>query len=360
MSDLFWSSIVEPLVAGNYVDQKLHFHNKRYVIINEESYVSLWAEDLLPKEHEKRVDWLYRAAKKRVKKIFASNDLNDRYDFKESDLHNAFRLINVIHDAVKLLHRNQTRESGERYFEHIFNVVVIALFELWWESLEEIITAYFHDTDEDTVTKIDDFVSFFLGRENERKHGEANILDVLENVAWNVKTLTKKDKREYLTPQDIEELSPYFFPNISLLTSFSHSTISDFERQLAQVPKEVLNKMGYFDAEEFIQHLKDKRNLDYFTHAQHYNYVLLLIKVADRIHNLRTEPLRNIKDVKKIKRKIEETENYFYPALQKPQHAKLLAALAREVEKLKKKVNTSEFVKADTTLMLAEQFVLGL
>ena len=70
----------------------------------------------------------------------------------------------------------------------------------------------------------------------------------------------------------------------------------------------------------------------YFKHIQKTGWQACVIKCADRLHNLRSLPCENEKDIAKIKRQINETQKFF-PTLF-PTIAKHHAKVAEQIEQL--------------------------
>ncbi len=138
-----------------------------------------------------------------------------------------FRKVMLAYRLSKYGHRNQMRETGERYFEHPKAVALILIQELKLQDRADIITtALLHDLQEDTFLLEWDDIEFIFG----------------ENVVRSVRALTKEEEKPY-------------------------------HEQLESAPADVL-----------------------------------LVKLSDRLHNLRT--LGGCTDKKKQKQLIETREKY--------------------------------------------------
>ncbi|OGN10220.1 MAG: hypothetical protein A3J46_05960 [Candidatus Yanofskybacteria bacterium RIFCSPHIGHO2_02_FULL_41_11] len=59
-------------------------------------------------------------------------------------------LVDFAYDLAKIGHVRQTRDTGERYFEHLRNVALILIDELKIHNYKMIIAALLHDSIEDT------------------------------------------------------------------------------------------------------------------------------------------------------------------------------------------------------------------
>lgn len=152
-------------------------------------------------------------------------------------------LIDFAYDLAKYGHKNQMRDSGSRYFEHIRAVTLILLKELEIFDSKVIISALLHDILEDSYILTKDRIRIIFGNK----------------VAGFVETLTKpkKDDVRFKTKQE---------------------------------------KLDW-----------------YFKNIKNASYEVKLIKLADRLHNTRT---LGFCSQEKQKRKIEETEKYFYTLIE--------------------------------------------
>jgi len=140
---------------------------------------------------------------------------------------------------AKYGHRNQTRDSGERYFEHVKGTALILIKEANVSDRDTIIIALIHDIDEESFMLTNDDIQHIFGRE-------------VSNA-------------------------------IALLTK-----VSAAERKTGATRKE----------EEYIEQV---RNADRKTK---------IVKLADRLHNL-----RDMKswDQKRKRKFVDETEKYILP-----------------------------------------------
>lgn len=218
------------------------------------------------------------------------------YEFQglsEQDITEKMHLINVSYSLAKLAHRNQIREWGEDYFkDHILAVMKIYLDELRGDSLEWVLTAFFHDCPEDTE-KVDLYV---IGKV------------IGQQVAHNVDYLTKPWYEYYLTP---EQKDAY---------------------ELLQTPQERKSFLKPLKAT-----IKPILVQAYFQKMRAWaNDTTILIKAADRIHNLRTLP----DDARWIEEYIIETEQYIVPLLEERNMTLPIMLIQRELAKLKLRLHT--------------------
>ena len=158
-----------------------------------------------------------------------------RQKFWEEDVEKIMLALRL----VKYGHRNQTRDSGERYFEHVKGTALILIKEANVSDRDTIIIALIHDIDEESFMLTNDDIQHIFGRE-------------VSNA-------------------------------IALLTK-----VSAAERKTGATRKE----------EEYIEQV---RNADRKTK---------IVKLADRLHNL-----RDMKswDQKRKRKFVDETEKYILP-----------------------------------------------
>ena len=171
-------------------------------------------------------------------------------------------------EVARVAHLHQTRISWEPYITHPISVAKIINEELEFEweyskKINLIIIWLLHDVLEDST------FSFEYLRER-----------FWDNIANSVKKLTKPKLNNFL---NIEE-------------------------------KNELKKLNFIEKEKYFQSIKKKlklrRNKKYFSHLIKLERNILFVKVADRIHNLRTLTLKNYSK-EKIQFKIKEVEKYF-------------------------------------------------
>ncbi|OIP79059.1 MAG: hypothetical protein COT61_05230 [Candidatus Portnoybacteria bacterium CG09_land_8_20_14_0_10_44_13] len=158
-----------------------------------------------------------------------------RQKFWEEDVEKIMLALRL----AKYGHRNQTRDSGERYFEHVKGTALILIKEANVSDRDTIIIALIHDIDEESFMLTNDDIQHIFGRE-------------VSNA-------------------------------IALLTK-----VSAAERKTGATRKE----------EEYIEQV---RNADRKTK---------IVKLADRLHNL-----RDMKswDQKRKRKFVDETEKYILP-----------------------------------------------
>lgn len=150
--------------------------------------------------------------------------------------------IDYAYDMAKYGHRNQFREGGERYFEHVRSTAIILIDELGITDVEMIIAALLHDILED---------SFLLTRERIK-------ITFGERAAVLVSGVTKPKKGDLRFSSNIE------------------------------------------------------RHLFYENQVRNSCVETKLIKVADRLQNLRTLGACSLE---KQRRKIQETKDVYFPLL---------------------------------------------
>ncbi len=166
------------------------------------------------------------------------------------------KLIDFAYDIAKESHRTQSRDGGERYFEHLRSVALILIDECHVLEPDLIIAALLHDSIEDAGT----FGNPNLPYSKWRSVANFRITRMFnEKIAKIVITLTKpKVNGEEITT--LEQSRDMYFQNLRTADS---------------------------DA--------------------------LLIKMCDRLHNLRSLPTTT---PEKRERILKETEEVYYPILE--------------------------------------------
>ena len=150
--------------------------------------------------------------------------------------------LDYAYDMAKHGHRNQFRESGERYFEHVRATALIMVDELGITDVEMLMVALLHDMLEDTFLLTPDRIKITFG----------------ERVARMICGISKPKK--------------------------SGSRFSD----------------------------NDERQEGYFKQITNASVEEKIVKLADRLHNLRT--LNQCSKEKQL-RKIKETKERYLPLL---------------------------------------------
>ncbi len=210
--------------------------------------------------------------------------------------------VNLAYELAKTAHRQQTRISGERYFNHIKSVATILITEFPTISLEQVIAALLHDVVEDSPITMQTIENIFGSR-----------------VAYMVDAVTKKPDEYYLWPDE----------------------------------KDMYYALSGSEQKEFLKSkkasIKQRRTDHYFGHMADLDTETLQVKFADRIHNLRD--LTHC-TVSKIKDQLTETETYILPIA----YNKNIVAynlMKKELEKLHKQVygNTSKFKEYLATVL---------
>jgi len=150
--------------------------------------------------------------------------------------------IDYAYDMAKYGHRNQFREGGDRYFEHVRATSIILIDELGITDVEVIISALLHDMLEDSFLLTPERIKITFG----------------ERTAVLVSGVTKPKKGDQRFSSNAE------------------------------------------------------RHLFYNNQVKNSCIETKLIKVADRLQNLRT---LNACSLEKQKRKIQETKDVYFPLL---------------------------------------------
>lgn len=156
-----------------------------------------------------------------------------------------FELIDAAYEFAKEGHgySGQTRESGERYFEHPRSVAIIIMDELGIFDKDIIIASLFHDVKEDCYLLRRRRIKLFFGKE----------------VQKTVDLVTKPDGRRIKFSSKEEKLKWYF--------------------------RRIINS----------------------------SWKTRVVKLADRLHNLRT---LSACTSEKYQKQIKETQKYFIPLIE--------------------------------------------
>lgn len=167
--------------------------------------------------------------------------------------------IDTAYQIAKAAHRGQARDGGERYFEHPRSIALILLDELNINNHKLIIAAFLHDAPEDTAVfgnsqKIKPYSQW----QNQVKERLENIFD--EDVSEMVLAVTKPEV------DGVEIIS-------------KQQALNLYKQQLNDASPEAI-----------------------------------LLKMADRLHNLRT--LESCSMEKRV-RKIKETKDVYFDIFQK-------------------------------------------
>jgi len=210
------------------------------------------------------------------------------------------------YSLMKVVFRNEKRDSWEKYFEHLKGVMEIVLRELPNPNLNKVLIALLHDVQED-IPEYADMVRKVYG----------------DYIAKAVEKLSKKDWRLYLTEEEkilcwsqLEEEQKIFDEVREILLWQNKDKSFTATNKIKE--SEVIKAMNSNQKERytiiqkqilpFMKKAKEGRNKDYFGHLEWLNDDEIDVKFADRIHNL-----RDIEGITKEKalRKIKETKKYF-------------------------------------------------
>ena len=153
-----------------------------------------------------------------------------------------FKILDFAYDLAKYGHRQQFRDSGARYFEHVRETAIILIEELGITDLDIIIAALLHDMLEDSFLLTFERIEIIFGT----------------RVADLVSAVTKPKKND-----------PAFSSN-------------------------------------------EERHQWYFDQIRNASVEIKLIKLADRLHNMRTIEFCA---PEKIGRKIQETIDVYLPLI---------------------------------------------
>jgi GTP diphosphokinase / guanosine-3',5'-bis(diphosphate) 3'-diphosphatase len=175
--------------------------------------------------------------------------------------HIDFIKLDFAYDLAKYGHRNQFRDSGERYFEHVRATAIILVDELKIINMVMLIAALLHDILEDSFLLTFERIKLIFG----------------PKVAKYVVTLTKPKKNDKRFTNDHE------------------------------------------------------RHLWYFEQLRNSCLEIKIVKLADRLHNMRT--LDSCAPEKRT-RKIQETKNVYMPLINdiKNDYPVIAAYFSREMK----------------------------
>lgn len=212
--------------------------------------------------------------------------------------HDSRRGIMFAYDVSKAAHRSQKRDQGERYFEHPRAVALILLDEVHITNPHIIAAALLHDIPEDTAV---------FGNPYALRDDSSN-------------EITKQRQIKY--SEWMEDVY------INIAKSFSPETaeivvaVTKPKPDGSELPIKIAAK------EKYINDLKQATP------------EAILVKMADRLHNLRTLPFTT---PEKQMRKVAETEEIYLPIFEQAQAAypKETAYMLQEIKKSIKIVQDS-------------------
>jgi len=202
-------------------------------------------------------------------------------DFSQEQIEQDMEMFDSAYTLMEQAFNGRKRMKNEKYFTHLQSVMSVVLKELPGANIERIVIALLHDVLEDIPGYSYDILRTIYG----------------EYIASGVLALSKKDRHDYLSDQ--EKLA------------FDAAD---------QDGKDILKYRA-----------KDRRNEDYFGKMVSLNDDYLAVKMADRIHNLRT--MENF-SIGKVRRKITETEKYFLP-IAKERMPEAYVLLLEELKRLR-------------------------
>jgi len=255
--------------------------------------------------------------KEKVKQTIFWGDLNEANieEFKKFN-----RLFGSLYDLMKEKFSEIYRTTWERYFEHL-RAVVNNVLDLPNPTVEKVLIAIAHDSIEDTDKTFE-----WLNEDYKYK------------VALWVQAISKSPWEDYLTDEEKEEKLSLEFAIGSPWTKSLNSKAVKLLKEIKDLWKDRRND-DYFWHLESIKKLSrhivkialDKWILEYeykweeiskitldWNEMSKKEFKIILqqitqdvldVKLADRIHNLSTQ--WNPKDTKTVRRKVDETKEYF-------------------------------------------------
>lgn len=208
------------------------------------------------------------------------NSLQSRFTSRFSS--EQIKDIDTAYQIAKAAHRGQQREDGERYFEHPRAIALIFLDELSTNDPKFVISSLLHDVPEDTAV--------------------------------------------FGNPQKIK---PYSEWRAQVLERLTKTFDSDVAEIVISVTKPEVDNIEILNKEQsqkvYEENLRNSPNK------------ALLVKMADRLHNLRT---LGVCSEEKRKRKIAETKDVYLPIFERAfdsypiETAYLFEQIVWEIEKL--------------------------
>jgi (p)ppGpp synthase/HD superfamily hydrolase len=196
-----------------------------------------------------------------------------------------FRKISIAFDLASECHKNETRDSWEPYITHPIAVAEILLKEFEKTNANQIMIALLHDVIESNP----DYEQIIKKR-------------LWTKMCDHVMALTKKEVTTYLRPRE----AIITYPVIKLYDQLIIQSITSFAPKFNKDP--IIGFLWNKILGDFEKELKQRRNKDYLASLKSLEYDELCVKIADRIHNLRT--LGNCKP-EKILRVTEDTVLHF-------------------------------------------------
>jgi GTP diphosphokinase / guanosine-3',5'-bis(diphosphate) 3'-diphosphatase len=110
---------------------------------------------------------------------------------------NELRFVQKAYWFAKDVHRIQTRDGGERYFEHCRRVALVIIEERKIFDADTIVTALVHDVIEDTFVPPDAFFNLFGPRTYEWTHILSKNTPCFDEINGTVVIRDKKDIQKY-------------------------------------------------------------------------------------------------------------------------------------------------------------------
>lgn len=257
--------------------------------------------------------------------------------------------ISLVYQYAEILHHGQIREDGTNYFDHpteVANIIKNEFHEQWIElNKRAIILALLHDVLEDTDIEFEILANIFSLETAKDVHeiSKKPWINYLQWI-WKVKQQTSKftkflleilktpefpiiinNNHHWILIKKYEELISQSWKGkiIFYIIWESTETNKDIEEKLAKLAEKYwkifefkykiykatldkIEKSKY--SREDIKQAVILRNNSYFLHMCELDDIVLMVKFADRLHNLFT--MDNFRRNKK-ERKIKETETYF-------------------------------------------------
>ncbi len=311
---------------------------KRYLIIQEqcENQFLLGVKQLRQKYNQnlRSIDIYYDLI---VEKIFYPKWLTK----KDPEVREQMYFFDQAYSLMKIAFKDNKRESGERYFEHLKWVMDIIIRELPNLNLDKILIALLHDVQED-LPEYADSIRVIYG----------------DDIANWVNALSKKPRENYLieepfTKEDIDICKKYLKEKNAILKNTAEKMIKKYPEKSFMAEKKIREKdlIIYMNDEQlekykllekqmkpFVDIAKKKRNEDYFWKLDKLKENELAVKFADRMHNLRDmEWLTREKAI----RKVNETKIYFLHVA-KEKNSAAYNLMMNAIQKNREKFNFSE------------------
>lgn len=157
---------------------------KRYLVINQEAEDNfMMSIEVLRNKYAQNLRSLEKYYDEIIRTVYRPQGLSK----KDSEVRDEMYLFEQAYSLMKVAFKNEKRDSGERYFEHLKGVMEIILREFPNPNINKILIALLHDVQED-IPEYADVVRKIYG----------------EYIADGVNELSKKDRLLYLDESEKE------------------------------------------------------------------------------------------------------------------------------------------------------------